>query len=116
MALRRCLLQIGTGADLHGADSTKAAQRAVTNAVMNVGDLGFMRVLGRPHTEMHVHVTIGVPRPETVNKEAVLSILRGQRPKSIDVVTGGLEVKSEDGRDSTLIANATVVISVNLPD
>ena len=112
MALRRCLLEMGMGVDLHGKDPTKAAQRAVRDALWH-NSVGFPSVFGAGPDSMHVEVTIGVPQPEAVDGEAVLNVLPyGQR--RISVVRGGLEVPSEDGSDATIIANAAVIVSLDV--
>ena len=36
MAKKRCLLEMGMGTDLHGKDYTKAAQRAVRDALWHI--------------------------------------------------------------------------------
>ena len=112
MALRRCLLEMGMGTDLHGRDYTKAAQRAVRDALWH-NSVSFPRAVGSNPDAMRVHVTIGVPKPEAVNGDEVLSVLPHGHGE-ISVVQGGLEIPSEDGTDATVIANAAVIISMDL--
>ena len=112
MALKRCILEMGMGTDLHGRDYTRAAQRAVRDALWH-NSLGFARAVGKSFEDMQVHVTIGVPEPNAVDKEEVLSVLphgTGQ----ITVVQGGLEIPNEDGTDATVIANAAVAVYLDL--
>ena len=112
MALKRCLLEMGMGVDLHGRDYTQAAQRAVTNALWH-NSLYFIRSFGSGPESMRVDVTIAVPEPDAVNKEAVLSVLPyGQG--HINVVKGGLEIPNEDGSDATVMANAAVLVSLDV--
>ncbi len=112
MALKRCLLETGMGVDLHGKDYTTAAQRAVSNAISST-NLFFVRSFGSGADSMRVDVTIGVPEPEAVNVEEVLKMLpRGH--KHIRVVKGGLEVPNEDGSDAAIIANAAVLVSLDV--
>ena len=113
MPLKRCVLEMGVGFDLHGGDMTKAAYRAVQDAIHRIS-LN-MRAMGAAGPEaMHVHVLIGVPDPSEVRGEEVLSALPyGQ--KSIEVVQGGLAVASERGDDRTIMANAAVIVSLDLP-
>ena len=112
MALKRCLLEMGMGVDLHGRDYTQAAQRAVTNALWH-NSLYFIRSFGAGPESMRVDVTIAVPDPDAVDGEAVLSILPyGQ--KHINVVKGGLEIPNEDGSDATVMANAAVLVSLDV--
>ncbi len=112
MALKRCLLEMGMGVDLHGRDYTQAAQRAVTNALWH-NSLYFVRSFGAGPESMRVDVTIAVPEPDAVDGEAVLSVLPyGQ--KRINVVKGGLEIPNEDGSDATIMANAAVLVSLDV--
>lgn len=112
MALKRCLLEMGMGVDLHGRDYTQAAQRAVTNALWH-NSLYFVRNFGAGPESMRVDVTIAVPEPDAVDGEAVLSVLPyGQ--KHINVVKGGLEIPNEDGSDATVMANAAVLVSLDV--
>ena len=112
MALRRVLLEMGMGTDLHGRDYAKAAQRAVRDALWH-NSLSFAGAVGQGPEAMQVEVTIGVPRPGEVDQDAVLQVLPyGER--RIKVVPGGLEVPTESGQDATVIANAAVVVSLDL--
>src|SRR3712207_7148178 len=74
MALKRMVLQIGMGTDIRGRDYTKAAVRALRDALWH-NSLSVANALGQDTNAMQVEVTIGVPRPELVDKEAVLAIL-----------------------------------------
>ena len=112
MALRRCVLEMGMGVELHGMDYTKAAQRAVFDAIWH-NSLGFSGVLGKDSGEMYVHVVIAVGNPEKVNREEVLNVLPHGK-KSIDVVYGGLEIPNEAGTDTTVMANAAVIVSLDI--
>jgi uncharacterized protein (TIGR02058 family) len=62
----------GLGNDLHGSDYTKAALRAVQDALHH-SSLSFIRSLQIDKTKLDVEVTIGVQRPEQVDLEAVKS-------------------------------------------
>ena len=89
MTLRRMVLEIGMGTDIRGSDSTKAAVRALRDALWH-NSLSVATALNQPLDAMHVAVTIGVPRPQTVDKSQVLAVLPyGQG--TVDVVAGGLE-------------------------
>ena len=112
MALKRMALEIGMGSDIRGADSTKAAQRALRDALWR-NTLSIARILGQQPEDMKITVHIGVPRPETVNHDEVLSILP-YGSATLDVVEGGLEIPTDDGGDSTLIAHAAAVVSLDI--
>lgn len=113
MALKRMLLEIGTGNDLHGGDYTKAAVRAVLDAVHH-SSLTMVRTLGIDKESLRVDVTIGVQQPDRVDPEAVKSTLSmGQI--TVNVVMGGLDVRDEEANDLAVIASAAIVVSADLP-
>ena len=62
MARVRCITEMGMGVDVHGKDATKAAKRAVSDAIRH-SSLGFFRMVGKTSKDMFVDVTIGVPDP-----------------------------------------------------
>ena len=70
MARVRCITEMGMGVDVHGSDATKAAKRAVSDAIRH-SSLGFFRMLGKTANDMYVDVTIAVPNPEAVDTAAV---------------------------------------------
>ena len=114
MTWKRVVLEIGMGTDIRGADSTKAAVRALRDALWH-NSLTVMRSLGMDSDAMRVEVTIGVPRPETVDKEQVLAVLP-HGTGTVNVVDGGLEIPSPDSNDSTLIAQAGAEVWLDLND
>ena len=110
MAMIRCITEMGMGVDVHGLDYTKAASRAVFDAIHH-SSLGFQRMLGKTADEMTVDVTIGVSKPEKVDTAAVAATLPHGAAKSCKAVIGGLEIPSVDGNDGMLIANAVIIVS-----
>jgi len=113
MPLKRMVLQIGMGTDIRGADPTKAAVRALRDALWH-NSLSVADALGQPVDAMQVEVTIGVPHPERVDKAAVLAILP-HGTGTLTVVEGGLEIPNDAGTNSTLIANAAAVVRLDIP-
>lgn len=86
---KRYIVELGMGADLHGGDITKAAIRAVKDAVSRSCLCGIEDILEKDVLKMHVHVKVGCTSPERLDKEAVLKAVPvGQR--EIEVVQGGL--------------------------
>src|SRR5439155_2141888 len=110
MAKKRMVLEIGMGTDIRGADPTKAACRALRDALRH-NSLSIAPVLGHALDSMIVDVHIGVPRPETVDKAKVAAVLPYGKG-AVTVVEGGLEIPNDGRTDSTLIANACVVVSL----
>ena len=70
MTAKRVILEMGTGNDFHGGDYTKAAVRAVQDAIHH-SSLALIRTLGVDPRAMQVEVTIGVQRPDKVDSAAV---------------------------------------------
>lgn len=112
MAMRRMVLQIGMGTDIRGADSTKAAVRALRDALWR-NALTVTHALGVPVDSMRVAVTIGVPRPETVDRAAVLAVLP-HGTGTCEVVEGGLEIPNEAGTGGTLLAHAAAEVFLDV--
>ena len=112
MALKRIITEFGSGNDLHGGDYTKAAVRAVGDAIHH-SSLSLIRSLGTDAARMQVEVTIGVQRPERVDAEQVRAALpHGQ--VSVRIVKGGLDVPDETARDDAVIASAAVCVRLDL--
>lgn len=108
--LRRVILELGTGNDLHGGDATKAALRAVQDALHH-SSLSMLRALQVDPRDMVVQVTIGVQRPETVDVERVrASLPHGQ--VTVTVVKGGLDVPDPERDDPAVIASAAIAVSL----
>ena len=113
MALKRVILELGTGNDLHGGDYTKAALRAVQDALHH-SSMSMIRSLGLNSKEMQLEVTIGVQRPDKVDATAVqASLPHGQ--VTVKVVKGGLDVPEDDRDDIAVIASAAVAVRFELP-
>lgn len=113
MALKRMALELGMGTDIRGSDSTKAAVRALKDALWR-NSLSIAPALGLPREAMHVEVHIGVPRPETVDTAAVLAVLPYGKG-TVKVTEGGLSIPNDEGSDATTIAHAAAVVLLDLP-
>jgi len=110
---KRIILEMGSGNDLHGGDYTKAAIRAVQDALHH-SSLTFLRSLGVDSKQMQVEVTIGAQKPERVDTTAVQATLRhGQ--VTVRVVKGGLDIPNDDGTDTAVVASAAVTVRMELP-
>ena len=120
---KRFVIQIGCGVDQHGhnGDCTKAAQKAITNAISYNSLPGLLEIcnLGDPKDllSIFVHVKIGAPYPEKIDEKKILKAIPfGQ--KTLDVVKGGLITEGVmieelgDRSDEIIICNAAVTVSV----
>lgn len=112
MAYKRMLMEIGMGTDLQGSDYTKAAMRAVRDALWH-NSLSVAQAFGLSKEAMKIEINIGVSKPEQVDKAQVQSVLP-YGSSSVEVVEGGLDIQSECGTRETVIANAAVVVFLDL--
>ena len=101
MARVRCITEMGMGVDVHGKDGTKAARRAVSDAIRH-SSLGFFRMLGKTAKDMFVDVTIAVPNPETVDKEAVAK----------ELPYGTAAVSTPDGSGTPMVTSTNMSCGV----
>jgi uncharacterized protein (TIGR02058 family) len=113
MTLQRVITEFGTGNDLHGGDYTKAAVRAVQDAIHH-SSLTLIRSLGIDSRTMQVEVAIGVQQPDRVDAGRVKAALpHGE--VTVRVVKGGLDVPDDTSSDVAVIATAAVTVRVDLP-
>ena len=112
MPLKRMVLELGMGTDIRGADYTKAAVRALRDALWH-NSLSIADAVGLPVDSMQVEVRIGVPHPEKVDKEAVLAILP-HGSGTVTLVEGGLEIPNDAGTNSTVLAHACAIVRLDV--
>ena len=104
--MKRLILEMGMGADLYGEDYTKAACRAVDDAIRH-SSLILFRSLNLDHEKMVVNVTVGVQKPEAVDADIVAAKLpRGQAV--VQVVHGGQNIVDEENGTVSVIASIAV--------
>ena len=113
MALKRMVLEIGMGTSIRNRNYTEAAVRALRDALWH-NSLPLAGALGLPVDSMEVEVTIGVPRPDQVDKAAILAVLP-HGTGTVNLVEGGLEVGNDSG-GATVIANAAAAVRLDLPE
>lgn len=106
MSEKRIILEMGMGNDLYGQDYTKAARRAVQDALHHSSITLFAK-LGVDHTEMRVQVTIGVQNPEAVDCDLVAADLPRGRAE-VRAVKGGLDVHDAEAGSCHIVATAAV--------
>jgi uncharacterized protein (TIGR02058 family) len=109
MALKRVALEIGMGTDIRGGDYTKAAVRALRDALWH-NSLTVATAVGKSSDDMQVEVLIGVPQPD---KAEVLKVLP-HGTGTVKVFEGGLEIPNEAGTDKTVIAQAAAIVRLDI--
>jgi len=106
MTDRRFIIEMGMGNDQYGMDYTKAAGRAIEDAIRHSA-LPLFDATGLPHAAMRVQVTVGVAEPDKVDCAALAGHLpRGQA--EVRAVEGGLNVENPDTGKVLVIATAAV--------
>ena len=113
MPLKRMVLEIGQGTDLRGEDDTKAAIRAVRDALWR-NSLTIAPALGLSGDDMKIDVHIGCGRPENLDRAAVAEVFP-YGEVTVHACHGGMDIAKEDG-SLTILANACVVVSLDLPE
>ncbi len=111
MVERRIILEMGTGNDLYGSDYTKAACRAVQDALHH-SSIVLFKSLGFDSRDMRVQVTIGVQEPDRVDLARVCAELPRGRAE-VTAVHGGLNV--HDAAQGTTHVIACAAIEAFLP-
>lgn len=114
MALKRMVMEVGMGTDLQGADYTKAAVRAVKDALWH-NSLTIAPAFGIDKEKMIIEVSIGVAKPEAVDTEQVKAVFP-YGSASVEVVKGGLDIRSDCGTKTTVVANAAATVFLDLID
>jgi uncharacterized protein (TIGR02058 family) len=118
MAIKRFIVEIGTGADLHGEDATKAACRAVKDAISKSCLCGLVELMGITDlTAVQVDIQVACPQPDEVNLERVKAIVPIGH-KTARAVAGGMTAKGlcvphfAADCDRIMVANAAVTVSI----
>ena len=114
MALKRIILEMGTGNDLYGEDYTKAAVRAVHDALHH-SSITLFRSLDLDASAMQVAVTVGVQKPELIDKERVAAELP-HGSITVNAVRGGLNVNDPDNGTVTVIATVGIDARIDIPE
>ena len=120
MNRKRFIIEMGTGVEQHGQDATRAATKAVRDAISRVSLVGLREMMSLEDLDdMHVEVFIACPYPDEIDTAEVLQALPfGQ--KEIRVVEGGLVVHGHELReladrsDEIIVANAAVTVSLDV--
>jgi len=114
MAYKRIILEMGTGNDLYGEDYTKAACRAVQDALHH-SSLSLFKTLGIDRDAMQVEVTIGVQKPERVDADLIARQIPYGKVM-VKLEKGGLDVTDDEAGTVSVIAAAAVAARIDVPE
>lgn len=107
MTEQRMIIEMGMGNDQYGMDYTKAAARAIDDAIRHSA-LPIFAALDLSTDAMRVQVTVGVQDPDKVD----IAILAAKLPRGhaeVRAVKGGLNVQNPAG-NTIVIASAAVEV------
>lgn len=104
--MQRFIIEMGMGNDLYGQDYTKAAARAIEDALRHSA-IPMFDTLDLEHTQMEVRVTIGVQAPEKVDCGALVGKLPRGRAQ-VRAVHGGLNSTNPDTGNTIVMASAAI--------
>jgi uncharacterized protein (TIGR02058 family) len=115
---KRFVVEIGTGIDIHGENVTKAACRAVKDAVSRSCLCGLLEILEiRNLEQVAVEIQVASPNPTEVDLEKVMAEVPIGR-KSARVVKGGMTTQGlcvpqfAPDCDQIVVVNAAVTVFV----
>ena len=114
MTLKRMAVEIGMGTDLHGKSYTKAAERALRDALWH-NSLSVAPAFGFDRNSMVVEVTVAVTEPDLVDVEFIRQVLPYGKA-TVKVVKGGLNVEHPSNSDPTVIASVIAAVYLDFPD
>ena len=103
---QRFIIEMGMGNDQYGQDYTKAAARAIEDAIRH-SSIPLFQATGLDHSAMRVLVTVGVQDPSAVDCAALVEKLPRGRA-SVRAVKGGLDVMNPDDGNVIVVAAASV--------
>jgi uncharacterized protein (TIGR02058 family) len=118
MTTKRFIVEIGTGADLHGENVTKAACRAVNDAVSRSCLCGLVEILDLQDLgDVAVDILIASPRPHEVDLEQVKAAVPIGR-RTARAVEGGMTAQGlcvarfAPECDKIVVVNAAITVSI----
>ena len=114
MSLQRIILEMGTGNDLYGEDYTKAAVRAVQDALHH-SSITLFRSMDIDRESMQVEVIIGTQQPEQINSDIIAKQIPFGSVK-VNSVKGGLNVTDSVNNTVTVIATAAVAACLEITE
>ncbi|MDG2475132.1 MAG: Lin0512 family protein [Paracoccaceae bacterium] len=112
MAKKRIVLELGQGTSLRREDYSKAAERAVKNALWQ-NSLNVAEAFGFDKSDMIVEVLLGSQQPEKIDRDKIKDIFP-YGVVTIESAFGGLDVCKPDGGGKTIIVTAAVIVSFEM--
>jgi len=117
---KRFILEFGMGLDQHGQGPTRAACKAVKDAVARSCLAGLIEIVRLKNlNDMQVEIRIACPHPEKVDRQTVMDALPfGEKVLFLEdggMLTEGLfQPELGDTTNETYIANAAIIVWVDV--
>ena len=119
---KRFIIEFGMGLDQHGQNPTRAACKAVKDAVARSCLAGLLEIVRlRDVNDMLVAIQVACPHPEQVDRQAVLDALPFGK-KELTLCEGGMvahglfQPELGDQTDEAYIANAAITVWVDVDE
>ncbi|MDQ1278983.1 MAG: hypothetical protein QG670_243 [Thermoproteota archaeon] len=119
--MKRYVVELGMGTEIHGQDMTNACIKAVRDAMsklcIGVGLKELFNLTG--HDDIFLEVLVSCPNPEEVDAKEIQKTLLSNENK-IYIVKGGMIAKGhidsyfEDISDEIIVANAAITVFVDI--
>lgn len=121
MNLKRYVIELGMGADLHGQDVTKAAQRAIRDAISRSCLCGLLDIFQFDHPDrMHIRLKVSCPYPEQLDQGKIKeSVPFGEVSLTVEeggMVTEGLELPIVAQGNQIVVALASLTVLVDMDE
>lgn len=114
--MKRYLIELGMGVDLHGGDVTKATKRALKDAISHCCMCGLQEIV-KPKGVL-LKIKVACPTPEKVDTEALKEVLPFGQIEFEEIVEGGLStqglhVESFGAGDQIVVSLVSITVFVD---
>ena len=106
--MKRYVTEMGMGVDVHGGDYTKAACRAVSDAIRH-SSLNFFPHIDKQREEMRITIKVGAGEPAQIDTAKVAAEMP-YGAISVEPEKGGLDVPAENGKDLMVIVTVAILV------
>ena len=111
--MTRLILELGAGNDLYGEDYTKAACRAVQDALWH-NSINLAELFGFDRSAMRIILDVGVQRPDLVDPEALRAVFP-YGEVTVNLHHGGLDAPRPEGKGNpTVMANVALSVGFDM--
>ena len=105
-------LELGMGTSLRAGDYTRAAVRAVEDALWR-NSISFAEAFGFDKSDMLIDIHLGVQKPDLVDINVVKAVLPYGNG-SVIVGEGGLDIVKPDGSGVTILPIAAITVCFDM--